>query len=58
MWKKVLQKQTQDLQPNKGKLKENVSHNTFKPHLSFETQQILNEPPVVNFKKTVIYHTM
>jgi hypothetical protein len=51
MWKKVLQKQTQDLQPNKGKLKENVSHNTFKPHLSFETQQILNEPPVVNFKK-------
>ena len=32
MWKKVLQKQTQDLQPNEGWLKENVSHNTFKPH--------------------------
>jgi hypothetical protein len=48
---KSVAKKTQELQPNEGRLKENVSHNTFKPHLSFETQQILNEPPVVNFKK-------
>jgi len=50
MWKKVLQKQTQDLQPNEGRLKEYASYNTFKPHSSFETQQMLNEPPILTLK--------
>lgn len=62
MWKKkVLQQQTKDLQPlaEGGKAENKCIPSNFLNHTkSFEAQQILNKPPIVNFKKLLMYHTM